>query len=273
MDEAAGMSAGASVDEAAWSPLLERVLAVFEDAVLVTEAGPLDEPGPRIVYANAAFCAMTGYSHDEVLGRSCRFLQGPQTDPAARRALRAGLEAAQRVHVELLNYRKDGSSFWVELLVSPLRDADGTVTHFVSVQRETTSRKTAELDLQRRVHESELTGLPNRAGFEREIAEALQTTGSGPAAVVLFDIAGLRNINYTLGRKGGDELLLEVAARLGQVTGHNAVVAQLSGGEFGLLLRDATVPSIVHTCERCAGRCSPRSASSAPRSTWHSAGG
>ncbi len=247
---AAGRSGARPVDGAAWPLLLERVLGAFEDAVLVTEAGPLDEPGPRIVYVNDAFSAMTGYSHDEVLGRSCRFLQGPQTDPAARRAIRAGLEVAERVRVELVNYRKDGSSFWVELLISPLRDADGTVTHFVSVQRETTPRKTAELDLERRLHRSELTGLLNRTGLEREIAGVLQAGRSRSTAVVLFDLAGLRNVNYAQGRKGGDELLLEVAARLQRVAGSQAVVAHLSGGEFGLLLRDATVLSVVRICER-----------------------
>ena len=86
-----------------WPGLLERVVGTFEDAVLVTEAAPLDEPGPRIVYANDAFTAMTGYSAEEAFGRSCRFLQGQGTDPQARRVVRAALEARERVRVELVN--------------------------------------------------------------------------------------------------------------------------------------------------------------------------
>ncbi len=234
----------------AWSSLLDQVVTAFEDAVLVTEARPLDEPGPRIVYANEAFSAMTGYGRDEVLGRSCRFLQGPETSAKTRSVVREALEANERVRAELLNYRKDGSLFWNEVLISPLRDERGRVTHFVSVQRDTTARKATELDLQRRLLHSDLTGLPNRSGLEGELDRALRSGRARPYALVLFDVAGLRNVNYTHGRKGGDDVLLEVAARLRRIAQEEAVVAQLAGGEFGLLLTDATVPSVVRLCER-----------------------
>ena len=231
-------------------PLLELVLETFDDAVLVTEASPLDVPGPRIVYVNSAFTAMTGYASDEVLGRDCRFLQGPDTDPAARRTMRTALEAAERVQVELVNYRKDGSPFWVEILLTPLLGEDGAPTHFVSVQRETTFRKTAELDLERRVLHTPLTGLLNRTGFERVLSQVLASSPTRPPAVVLLDVAGLRNVNYTLGRKGGDELLLEVATRLRRLADRRMTLAQLEGGEFGLLVRDSTLPGVAALCER-----------------------
>ncbi len=249
MAEAPDGAGAGSARDTPWSSLLDQVVTAFEDAVLVTEARPLDEPGPRIVYANDAFSAMTGYRRDEVLGRSCRFLQGPATSADARRVIREALEASERVRAELLNYRKDGSTFWNEVLISPLRDESGTVTHFVSVQRDTTARKAAEVDLQRRLLRSDVTGLANRAGLEAELERALQDTESRPCALVLFDVAGLRNINYTHGRKGGDHVLLEVAARLQRIAVEEATVAQLAGGEFGLLLRDATVPSVVRLCE------------------------
>ena len=231
-------------------PVLDRVVATFEDAVLVTEAAPLDPPGPRIVYANPAFTTMTGYPTDEVLGRDCRFLQGPDTDAGARRTMRTALEAGERVQVELVNYRKDGSPFWVDILLSPLFDDAGRLTHFVSVQRDTTFRKTAELDLERRVLRNQLTGLLNRTGFERVLAQALAAAPQRPPVVVLLDVAGLRNVNYTLGRKGGDELLLEVAARLRRLTDRRTTLAQLEGGEFGLLLHDRNLPEVVALCER-----------------------
>ena len=140
------------------------VLDVAQDAVLVTESEPWDEPGPRIVYVNAAFTQHTGWAPEEVLGRNPRLLQGPGTDPAARAVLRDALEHWRPVQIELLNYRKDGTSFWTELSIAPLADETGWFTHWVSVQRDISERKerelrtTAELGLARAI----LASLPSQ---------------------------------------------------------------------------------------------------------------
>lgn len=130
--------------------MLEEVVETANDAVLVTEAAPLDEPGPRIVYVNPAFTRMTGYAAEEVLGRSPRLLQGPETDRNATHRIRAALDRAEPVRVELANYRKDGSLFYVDLNIVPVRDARGRLVRFASVQRDTTERRTAE-DIARRL--------------------------------------------------------------------------------------------------------------------------
>lgn len=124
--------------------LLATLLDTVSDAVLVTEAEPFDEPGPRIVYANAAFLRHTGYALEEVLGRSPRFLQGPETSADARAELRRALEEWRPVRVELLNHRKDGSPFWVEIDITPVSDETGWFTHWVSVQRDVTERRRAQ---------------------------------------------------------------------------------------------------------------------------------
>lgn len=103
-----------------------------------------------IVFANPAFLALTGYRNEEVLGRNCRFLQGPETSPAAVDQIRAALAASQAVTVEILNYRKDGSSFWNALHISPVRDAAGELVYFFGSQRDVTARRQAELELARR---------------------------------------------------------------------------------------------------------------------------
>ncbi|KAJ8649913.1 hypothetical protein MRB53_002936 [Persea americana] len=87
-----------------------------------------------IVYASDAFIKLTGYSKHEVLGRNCRFLQGPNTDVEAIRQIREGIETAQSCTVHILNYRKDGSSFWNFLHISPVRNASGKVAFYVGVQ-------------------------------------------------------------------------------------------------------------------------------------------
>jgi PAS domain S-box-containing protein len=124
--------------------LMESVVVNANDAVLITEAEPINEPGPRIIYVNEAFSRMTGYSLEEVVGKTPRILQGPDTDRQPRDKIRQALSKWQPVNVELLNYRKDGTPFWVELSIVPVADESGWFTHWVSVQRETTERKAAE---------------------------------------------------------------------------------------------------------------------------------
>lgn len=124
--------------------MFESVVTSANDAILVTSAEPIDEPGPLIVYVNDAFTRMTGHSAHEVLGRSPRFLQGAETDPAARAKIRTALQRQEHVRVELQNHRKDGSPFWVELNIVPVRNAAGRLTHWASVQRDTTARREAE---------------------------------------------------------------------------------------------------------------------------------
>ena len=125
--------------------LMRRVVEATSDVVLITEAEPFDEPGPRIVYANPAFERETGYSQAEVLGLTPRILQGPGTSQKARRNIRNALQNWQPVRQAVLNYRKDGSTFWSDLRISPVADSEGWFTHWVSVQRDVTLEREAEL--------------------------------------------------------------------------------------------------------------------------------
>lgn len=121
--------------------LLESAVVNANDAVLITEAEPINWPGPRIVYVNEAFTRMTGYSKEEVIGQTPRILQGPKTERAALSNIQQALRTWQSVRVELINYRKDGSQFWIELEIVPVADETGWFTHWVSVQRDITERK------------------------------------------------------------------------------------------------------------------------------------
>ena len=131
--------------------LLEASVAHLNDIVLITEADPHDEPGPRIVFVNDAFERLTGYRREEVLGKSPRFLQGPLTDRGELDRIRAALEGRQPVRSELVNYTRAGVPVWLELDIVPVADAGGRTTHFVAVQRDITERK----HVQQALHESE----------------------------------------------------------------------------------------------------------------------
>ena len=127
--------------------LLQSVVVNTNDAVIITEAAPIDEPGPRIIYANEAFTRITGYQSDEVLGKNPRILQGPKTDQSELQKIRRALAGWESVTVEVINYRKDGTEFWNEFSIVPVSDEMGIYTHWIAVQRDTTGRKQVEYAL------------------------------------------------------------------------------------------------------------------------------
>jgi PAS domain S-box-containing protein len=129
--------------------LLQSVVVNTNDAILITEAEPIDEPGPRILYVNEAFTRMTGYSLEQVLGKTPRILQGPKTSRTELDKVRSALSGWKSVTVEVINYRKDGSEFWSEFSVVPVADKTGLYTHWISVQRDITERKRTEEALRR----------------------------------------------------------------------------------------------------------------------------
>ncbi|SFV06964.1 PAS domain S-box-containing protein [Methylobacterium sp. 174MFSha1.1] len=123
--------------------LLQAAVEATGEAILITTA-ELDEPGPVIVYANPAFTKLSGYDAAEAVGRSPCFLQGDGTDRVALDRTRASLEAGEAFQGEALNYRKDGTAYRVEWLITPVRNTDGRITNWVSAQRDVTERRAFE---------------------------------------------------------------------------------------------------------------------------------
>jgi len=125
--------------------LLEEVVLTTDDAVLLLAVDPEAAGGLRPVFANDAFTRLTDYTFDEIEGRNpASLLIGPKTDPAAIERIREAVEKEQPARVELLHYRKDGSTLWVDLSLSPVRNHDGKVTHWTASQRDITERKRAQ---------------------------------------------------------------------------------------------------------------------------------
>ncbi|NJK54315.1 MAG: PAS domain S-box protein, partial [Leptolyngbyaceae cyanobacterium SU_3_3] len=126
--------------------LLERAIEASNNGIIITDATLPDNP---MIYVNPGFERITGYSIDEVVGKNGRFLEGPEANQPALESLRRAIKAGEDCVVNLRNYRKDGILFWNELSISPVRDADGRLTHYIGVQTDTTERKQAEDALQR----------------------------------------------------------------------------------------------------------------------------
>ena len=133
--------------------LLESVIVNTNDAVLITEAEPLNEPGPRIIYVNEAFTKITGYTSEEVIGKTPRILQGPKTNLEELKKLGTALRQWQACEATLLNYKKNGEEFWIHMSITPVADANGWFTHWVAVERDVTEIKRTEEELLKRLKE------------------------------------------------------------------------------------------------------------------------
>lgn len=138
--------------------------------MVVTDPHMADNP---IIFANDAFLHLTGYSREEVNGRNCRFLQGPDTDQATVRKIGKAIAKGEDVSADILNYRKDGTTFWNGLYVSPVLDAAGNVQYFFASQIDATERKQHELNTANLQHDLErLVSIRTR---ELEVALATST--------------------------------------------------------------------------------------------------
>lgn len=121
--------------------LLYAAVNRANDIVLITEAEPINAPGPRIVFVNDAFARRTGYSREEAVGNNPRFLQGPETSRDTLDRIHAALKQWKPTREELVNYTKDGTPFWLELDLTPIADESGRFTHWVAIERDITERK------------------------------------------------------------------------------------------------------------------------------------
>jgi len=131
--------------------LLTTCVANLNDIVIITEADPIDEPGPRIIFANEAFVRITGYSIAETLGRNPRFLQGPKTDAKVLAEMHEAFVLRRPIRRQLLNYRKDGVQYWMDVDVVPIFDPAGKCTHFAAIERDITEAKKNEKRFRRLV--------------------------------------------------------------------------------------------------------------------------
>jgi diguanylate cyclase (GGDEF)-like protein/PAS domain S-box-containing protein len=220
--------------------LLESSIARLNDIVIITEAGPFSAPGPRIVFVNDAFERRTGYSREEVLGRTPRLLQGPDTQRGELDHIRAALEQWEPVRVDLINYKKNGEPFWVDLDVSPVWDSSRKLTHWVAVGRDISERKSAEEKIQYLAFYDPLTKLPNRQLLLDRLHVALSDQERPREGALMFiDLDNFKILNDTLGHQKGDMLLQQVAERLRSCVAKGDTVARLGGDEFVILIENS----------------------------------
>jgi diguanylate cyclase (GGDEF)-like protein/PAS domain S-box-containing protein len=229
-----------------------QIAEMANDVVIVTTPD-LKSPGPRILYVNAAYTRLTGYSSEETLSLSPRMLQGPGTSRATRDKIGLALKDGRDIHEKILNYSKSGAPYWLDLRIFALRDAVGNITHFVAIERDVTMDKRRLDELECVADRDTLTGIPNRRALIRTIGSEIEDFRSrggidfGAAAPSLAFIAvdHFKSINDRLGHAVGDAVLFGMADRLAENVRRSDTVGRLGGEEFvvfmpAVTLRDAS---------------------------------
>lgn len=214
-----------------------RAIEASVNAVIITDNEAEDQP---IVYVNPAFEQMTGYTSAEVLGKNCRILQGKELNQPGLDGIRRAIANNSKGKAELLNYRKNGSSFWNELTLAPVVNDRGHTSHFVGILRDITESKNYRQELEHQANYDNLTGLPNRNLLNDRLQQAIAYAKRNDQQFTLafLDIDHFKVINDSLGHTAGDELLQQIAERMKTQIRDTDTIARLGGDEFVILLTD-----------------------------------
>ncbi|MBI4290869.1 MAG: EAL domain-containing protein [Betaproteobacteria bacterium] len=215
--------------------LRERAIESSTNAIFITENRETDLP---IIYVNPAFERITGYSRADAVGRNPRFLLAADVDQAKLDALRLAIKEQRDCHVVVRSYRKDGAIYWNDLYLSPVRNDNFAVTHYVAVSNDITEIRRYQDELARRANYDSLTNLPNRNLLSDRASRALvraKRYGQG-MAIAFIDLDNFRVINDSLGRALGDNMLRLVGERLLSCLREVDTVAHIGGDEFVLVL-------------------------------------
>jgi len=220
-----------------YDQLLATTLARLQDMVIILEATPTDYPGPRMVYVNAAVLRQTGYEQHELIGQPPAKLFGPQSDKQEVAKIWYAMEHGEATDVELLNYTKSGKAYWVHSHVSPVKNQQGEVTHWIAIKKDITEQKDAEKRATKLAYFDALTNLPNRQ-YLTERLKLLLKPGIQPmiSALIFLDLDDFKIINDTLGHSFGDDILRQVSNRLKKTIRNSDLVIRLGGDEFVILL-------------------------------------
>jgi len=213
---------------------LSRVLEQTADLVVVTDVQH------RIEYVNPAFEKVTGYSYAEVIGKKPSLLSSGRHQPEFFLHLKETISRGESYSNIIINRRKDGSLFYEEITITPIKDEQGTITHYVATGKDITERMRDQERLQHMAHHDALTDLPNRNLFLDRLQQALNRARwhQRLVAVMFLDLDRFKNINDTLGHNTGDQLLLQISKRLKSSVRDGDTIARFGGDEFALLLDD-----------------------------------
>lgn len=247
--------------------LLAKAINESHDGITIADARMDGQP---IIYANAGFEQMTGYTATEVIGKSYRFLQGTDTSQPEIETIRNAIRRGAGCLVTLRNYRKDGTLFWNELSISPVRDADGNPTHYIGIQKDVTARVLLEQHLHQTgidlttlnrqlntlVYTDPLIGISNRRRFDEVFTNFFSTAQRTHTelSVLMIDLDRFKLFNQRYGESAGDECLRIVGDCIAKSFSRSSdCAARYGGAQFSVVSLGTSIEDLqYHAQQLCA---------------------
>lgn len=232
------------MDITAYRQIQEKYQVLFQASEQSPASIIITNAEGNIEYVNPKFAEITGYERQEVIGQNPRILKSGYTSKEEYEILWETLSSGQEWHGEFHNRRKNGELFWERASISPIKNEEGIITHFVAVKEDITLEKESEERLSHQANYDALTDLPNRhLAFDR-LRQSLSHADRHHrhVAVMFLDLDHFKKINDTLGHHWGDALLVETAQRLRLCLRKSDTVARLGGDEFLAILPDLDHP-------------------------------
>jgi len=209
-----------------------------------TEGIAITDGAAHYLEVNEAFCRITGYNAEELLGKTPKILQSGRHDPAFYAALRHSLDHYGYWQGEILDRAKDGRIIPLLLAINAVYDAHGKLSHYITIITDITSLKETQTRLDFLAHHDPLTELPNRLLFMARLEHAIERAmrDDDIFGLLFIDLDRFKTINDSLGHQFGDRLLIEVAKRLRGLVRRADSIARLGGDEFVVLLERLHIP-------------------------------
>ncbi|RMQ36417.1 MULTISPECIES: sensor domain-containing diguanylate cyclase [Pseudomonas syringae group genomosp. 2] len=226
--------------------LLAQALNAALDPIMITDCNA------TIVFANEAFQHITGYSASEIIGENPRVLSSGKHDEMFYAQFNEALASGTPFRTTFINKRKDGSLFYAEHSISPLCNLEGTITHYVSISQDVTTRLGREQKLLEIAHSDPLTGLNNRRAAEHTLERLIDTAriSGKPFSLIIGDIDHFKSVNDRYGHPAGDRVLTSVAVILKQRIRLQDVAARWGGEEFLILVPDSSLDHAAELADR-----------------------
>lgn len=222
------------------------------DVIMVLDATPLTEGGPKIVYVNPAFERLMGYRADEVMGQNPKLLQGPATDDETRSQIRQAMQQQESIRTQILNYAKDGRELWLDINFVPLFDENGALAYYAAIERDLTEHKKLQFALEDMARTDSLTGVANRQALvehaRSEFSRARRYARS--LSVIMIDIDHFKSINDQYGHAAGDQVLRLLGQQFQSRLRDSDFLGRVGGEEFALLLPDTPQDKAIYVAER-----------------------
>lgn len=204
------------------------------DSILITDRTGIIE------YVNPAFEMITGYSREEVIGKKPNVLKSEGQNETFYKRMWQTILNGEVFSDVVINKRKDGSYYFEEKTITPQKNQQGVITHFISTGKDISERMESQQKIQHLAHHDALTGLPNRILFQNRLQQAIprMVRHKRNIAILFLDLDRFKRINDTLGHDVGDILLCEAAERFSKCVREGDTVARLGGDEFAIIFTD-----------------------------------